>query len=683
MILFLSVFLPLLFIYVLTLSPTVPLEDGGEMIRAAFTLGVTHPPGYPLYSLVGRLACLVPVGDVAFRLNLMSAVFGAAGCGLAAVASRHLLEAAGPGRAKRVEPLRPRSGFDPERGRRSSRRIEGRRTCAARRSKGRLGAVAGSGIPVSAWLAAVLLGTGPALWWQSVIAEKYAMNFFFGAAVTAFVLAGVAGRGYPRGALVALGLLYGLGASHHGQMVYFAPAVGLAGLWLAGRIPRRRRARAVALGAMALVLGLSLKFVYPPVRAGGNPVHNWGDPATWARYRAYISGRSYHYRILHWDLPGLAGRAAEHAREGFHLPGQFGVAGVALGLAGLVRLVRTRPRLALLGASVWVTGAAYCLSFSLAGIAIRTYYIPTFLVFGLFLAGGLSWGGGRLARRPAKLAVPVGVAVLVALLWPVAGHRAEADRSRHYFAGDFARALLKSVEPPAFLVARSDYDLFPLWYSADVLAARPGVTVVRALAVEGSSGAPRRVRLYFPPGEERIGRRFRHVDGLFRADPGRPVYFSVVFPGVEALPLLPRGAAYRYLREGSDLARADVAGEWDRFRRRRTLRGVRDPAVPKDPNTRTMLSYYAHMAARRGFVLSLREGGCRAAAGLYREALRWPFWESGGKAAVHLSLARCLEALGDSAGALIEHREAVRLAPGWPLAARELAGIEGRMRGER
>ena len=56
MLLWLAVSGSLYLAYLLTLSPTVPLEDGGEMIRAAFTLGVTHPPGYPLYTLLGRLA---------------------------------------------------------------------------------------------------------------------------------------------------------------------------------------------------------------------------------------------------------------------------------------------------------------------------------------------------------------------------------------------------------------------------------------------------------------------------------------------------------------------------------------------------------------------------------------------------------------------------------------------------
>lgn len=55
---------------------SVTLEDSGELIMVASTFGVAHPPGYPLYSLIGGLFSLLPTGNLAFNLNLMSLVFG-------------------------------------------------------------------------------------------------------------------------------------------------------------------------------------------------------------------------------------------------------------------------------------------------------------------------------------------------------------------------------------------------------------------------------------------------------------------------------------------------------------------------------------------------------------------------------------------------------------------------------
>src|SRR5262245_1460464 len=52
-------------LYALTAQPSVPPGDSGELISAASVLGVAHPPGYPLYMLVGHLARLLPGGSPA------------------------------------------------------------------------------------------------------------------------------------------------------------------------------------------------------------------------------------------------------------------------------------------------------------------------------------------------------------------------------------------------------------------------------------------------------------------------------------------------------------------------------------------------------------------------------------------------------------------------------------------
>ena len=67
-----------------TACPTVYFGDSGELIAAADSLGVAHPPGYPIYTLLGRVALLLPIGEAAWRMNVLSAVLGAIACALAA-----------------------------------------------------------------------------------------------------------------------------------------------------------------------------------------------------------------------------------------------------------------------------------------------------------------------------------------------------------------------------------------------------------------------------------------------------------------------------------------------------------------------------------------------------------------------------------------------------------------------
>ncbi|XP_035530685.1 transmembrane protein 260 [Morone saxatilis] len=82
-------------LYVPCVQRTVPGGDSGELITTACELGVAHPPGYPLFTLLARLAmCLLPSLSAAHSINLMSSLLGAAACGALCISVCRL---AGPG----------------------------------------------------------------------------------------------------------------------------------------------------------------------------------------------------------------------------------------------------------------------------------------------------------------------------------------------------------------------------------------------------------------------------------------------------------------------------------------------------------------------------------------------------------------------------------------------------------
>jgi hypothetical protein len=64
-------------VYFLTLTPTVPFWDSGEFIAVSKILGVPHPPGTPFFVMLGRIATLIPINTVAWRVNALSAVAAA------------------------------------------------------------------------------------------------------------------------------------------------------------------------------------------------------------------------------------------------------------------------------------------------------------------------------------------------------------------------------------------------------------------------------------------------------------------------------------------------------------------------------------------------------------------------------------------------------------------------------
>ena len=73
------VFLITLIVYVKTVAPTLSFWDCGEFIACSYILGIPHPPGSPLYVIIGRIFSILPIAsDIAVRVNLFSVVSGAA-----------------------------------------------------------------------------------------------------------------------------------------------------------------------------------------------------------------------------------------------------------------------------------------------------------------------------------------------------------------------------------------------------------------------------------------------------------------------------------------------------------------------------------------------------------------------------------------------------------------------------
>lgn len=81
-------------VYLLTLAPDLTSAhfggDGGELITAAVTRGIPHPPGYPTYLVLGKLFSYLPLGTVAFRFNLFSAVCTSAAAALVTATAARL-----------------------------------------------------------------------------------------------------------------------------------------------------------------------------------------------------------------------------------------------------------------------------------------------------------------------------------------------------------------------------------------------------------------------------------------------------------------------------------------------------------------------------------------------------------------------------------------------------------------
>jgi hypothetical protein len=292
-------------VYAATLAPGIPAGDSGELIAVAATLGVAHPPGYPLYTLLGHLwIAVLPLGAVAWRMNLLSALCAASAVAVLAGLVRRL-----------------------------------------------------TGTPWAALASAWLLAFSPPLWKSAVVAEVFALNALLAACLMvafACVLERASAPSPPRDArpLWALALLSGLAVTHHHSLVLLALPVDAAVavmIWAPERAMRRlvpgfRRpfTPGVTLGVTGVAcFGLGLApLVYLPIAAArtrssaGATFMARAICCACCRERTTARSGSMPYR------QGIADRS--HVMLYLESCGGLRPAGVGLSLIGLLALAR-RP----------------------------------------------------------------------------------------------------------------------------------------------------------------------------------------------------------------------------------------------------------------------------------------------------------------------------------------------------
>lgn len=162
----LVVFIASLVVYVWTLAPTVTLVDSGELILAARSLGVAHPPGFPLYVLLAHLATMVPLGNIALRVNFASAIFAALAASILTLVVAEAMATTG---------LAAQSAKS---GKRSADRKSKKRAAASIQTRDQAAQMDPLISLVPSLVAGLLLAFSRTLWAYATIAEVYTLNTF-------------------------------------------------------------------------------------------------------------------------------------------------------------------------------------------------------------------------------------------------------------------------------------------------------------------------------------------------------------------------------------------------------------------------------------------------------------------------------------------------------------------------
>jgi hypothetical protein len=484
-----------LYAYLPTLAPTITWRNGGsdsgDLATAVAVLGIPHPPGYPAYVLLGRAWTLLPLGgDVAFRLNVLSAACAALAAALVAVCGWRVAARGGAGAAASL---------------------------------------------IGGATAGLALALSPLVWSQATVAEVYTPGLAWLGLLTYLVLAWREKRSRTW-LLATAGLVWGSGCGLLPQITVALPGVLILALGTGNHVsadcsalrssrpaavpaevapeekekrergPSRRFASCplsrndwgeglAATGGAAAGL---LVFAYLPLRAIAQPAVNWGDPRTWGQFWSLVSAQPYHpYFLRGLDVGTWSARLAQSV---VHSAVELGWPVAALALVGGIWLWHRDRALVLYAAYLFVAAVLLRASYPVDNDFV--YLMPGLAGMALLAGPGAAWllsevpaqlgaldGGGPRPNAARRVAMPpprwgsalaegsVACVMVLAVLWPVPAYRRELDASHDDSALRYARSTLNGLPSRALVVSDYDESTFSLWY-AQALGQRRDVVVV-------------------------------------------------------------------------------------------------------------------------------------------------------------------------------------------------------------
>ncbi|MEI6207149.1 MAG: DUF2723 domain-containing protein [Desulfuromonadales bacterium] len=418
-------------LYMATLAPSVTFFDSGEFLSATASLGSAHSPGYPLFLMYAKPFTFIPMGNLAFRINVATAFSSSLACLGVYMLTTWLL---------RKEVMLDNERFN-------------------------LFAVKFAGLA-----AALSFGVTPRLWLQSNHDKPYPLLAFISAIIFYQLLRWseqyLEEKDRPSYLYVCT-FLAGLAMAVHQTVVLLLPAWFLMIMLTDWRMITR--IRELVLSVAFALFGFSVH-LYLPLRALQNPLLNWGDSKTYEQF-------AWHF-LRHGYPSEPQKRTAELVWaqiKAFNIPREFTWLGVMLVILGIVFLWKKQRTIIMayvVSIVVFLVVIAGYLNTAFETIFLtEEFFTPLYLLTAVFTGAGLFSLLGysvRNAQLPKRMGPSVyGLIAVMFLCLPTAlcaVNYYENDQHDNYIAFDYAANSLLSLPQNAVMFTWGDSGAFPLWY---------------------------------------------------------------------------------------------------------------------------------------------------------------------------------------------------------------------------
>jgi len=425
-------------VYLITLAPTVTFIDSGELATVATKLGVAHPTGYPLFTLLGNIFTKIPVGDEVYRLNLMCAVISS----LAIVMFFNLMEfmlkyLTFPGES--INEFRNISET----------------------------------ITYNASLASALILAFSKTFWETGNAiEVYSLHsFFLITNIYLFLKANSSNASEGDSLLqreknwILFAFVLGLSFTNHLSTIFLS--VGFLYLYFAVNGFSKNSFRRMLILAVPFLLGYSVYF-YLYARAE-NPILSWGYPHTFENFWRHFTGKQFSV----WMFSSFENAGKQFAYFTKNFPVEFFYIPLLIAIPGLFEINKRSKKLFYFTLLLFGFCILYAINYDIYDI--DSYFLLAFIVAATWIGFGLIF----ISKKIKEKKIQISYAFLFIAIIPLSQNFSKVDESKNYFVKDYTMNVFKSA-PVNSIIMSSQWDFWvsSSFYQQFVKNIRPDLIII-------------------------------------------------------------------------------------------------------------------------------------------------------------------------------------------------------------
>lgn len=420
-------------IYLFTMAPSVIQIDSGELAAVQATLGIAHPTGYPLFTMIGYLFLQIPIpATTIFKSNLLAAVWCSLGI-LFFVKSVLLILTHNTNERTIDKKLKTKSF----------------KIIETNDSNNNL-------ILLSAIVGGLFLAFSKTYWMQSTSVEVYSLQILL---FTLIIFAALKRFYSDKNSLfswVWVGFSLAFGFANHMTTLLTLPFVGILFFWKEGFT--KNGFTKIGLTFITSLPILILLYSYLPIRALTNPEINWGNTINWENFLRHITGKQY--QVWLFSSTEAAKKQLTYFLE--NLISEFTIAGIILALTGLIFAFKKSKRLAALITFSFVAALLYSINYDI--VDIDSYFLFNYILLAILISIGFYYLILTINNRLKPKKLVLSTFTILGLL-PLIVNFNSVNQSDQFTFEDYTKAILNSVEKNSIIFSYQwDYFISASYY---------------------------------------------------------------------------------------------------------------------------------------------------------------------------------------------------------------------------